>query len=407
MSPSPRAACLTPPAIGGIAVVQVVGQEAIPLVNRCLRKGSRPVDLSAWSDRELRLCRVVDGGEPIDDAIVAVRRTDTGGAVVDLGLHGGARIVQRVLLLLQRAGARIVEPAALLETAWPAATRLHADANRLMLRAQTRRVALWLARLPDVLADRIEAIVSQASRGQTGQAVAALDRLLAGTGRARLLVAGVRAVLLGPPNSGKSTLANTLAEREHAVVSDLPGTTRDWTEHPAAVEGVPFTIVDTAGIRPTDDPVEAEAIRRARDQIFRAAVLIRVIDGSQPPDRGNEELSAASAGPAGEQTPILVVYNKADLPAHPGHEPPADAIAVSARTGDGIDALRARLLATVRLADEADWPVAPFTAEQAEALQRAREDLAGSPPDRTSAIDRLQNLSSQGLSDGQASDSQV
>jgi small GTP-binding protein len=227
-------------------------------------------------------------------------------------------------------------------------------------------------------------------------------------------------VLVGRPNSGKSTLANVLAEREQAIVSDLPGTTRDWTEHPAAIEGVPFTIVDTAGIRSTDDPIEAEAVRRAREQVYRARVIIRVIDLSGPPDTNEEALLPPSAGSAGDHAPILDVYNKADLPAHAGHVgggPKAEDLRVSARTGDGIDHLRAALLAAVGMSEvnlgEPDGPqrgvprpgdgparqdgprqmlVAPFTAEQTATLEQVRDILTSPRADRAAAVGRLRKL---------------
>ncbi|HOA74353.1 MAG TPA: 50S ribosome-binding GTPase [Phycisphaerae bacterium] len=394
-SPPPQAACLTPPAIGGIALIQVVGRNAIGAVNPHLLKGQRPVDLAQWRADELRLCRLVDGSETIDDAVVCVRTNESGEQVIDLNLHGGARIVQRALLMLQREGVRIVEPAELLHTCWPTPTRLAAKALPLLLTARTRRTAVWLARLPDLLRERVATIIAAVRSGPPADAVAALDSLLADARRAQLLIHGVRAVLVGKPNSGKSTLANALAEREHAVVSDTPGTTRDWTEHPAAIEGVPFTIVDTAGIRHTDDPIEAEAIARARRQVLTAHVIIRVNDLTQPPDKQDEDLFGTDGQAAGEQTPLVDVYNKVDLPVHPkqaarGEGKPS--VRISARTGQGIDRLRSLLLDQIGLPCQADWPAAPFTAEQIECCRQAKAALTGVSPDRPRAVDCLEKM---------------
>jgi tRNA modification GTPase len=425
-SPSLRAACLTPPAIGGIAVIQIVGHQAVTLVGKHLRKGRSPVDLSQWPADVLRLCRLIDSAETgseetIDDAVVCIRRSDGGTPVIDLNLHGGARIVQRVLLMLQRQGVQIVPPTDLLLACWPSATRLHDDAMRLLLQAKTRRTAIWLARLPDTLAERLGAALSDVQQDRVGHAIRNLDELLAAAERVRLLIGGVRAVLIGPPNSGKSTLANALAEREHAVVSDTPGTTRDWTEHPAAIDGVPFALIDTAGIRHTDDPIEAEAIRRARRQVSSADVIIRVDDLSKPPDLKGEVVPPA---PASEQTPVLDVYNKVDLPAHAGWSSsgvgdgatgdncatgglPASAdtggksarattgVRVSARTGEGIDLLRARLLERIGLPIGVEWPIGPFTTEQVEHCRRAREALMDVGADRMQATRCLQNIIEQ------------
>lgn len=410
MSAFLRAACLTPPAIGGIAVIQVAGPGADQVVGRFLWKGKTRLDLSRMPASELRLCRIADGDETIDDAIVCTRTSQAGEPVVDLNLHGGVRIVQRVLLMLQREGVRIAEPAALLDICWPAPTRLHADAYRLMAHVHTRRVARWLARLPDLLGPRIAAILAAIEADRTSDAISGLDGLLAGAGRAELLVSGVRAVLVGQPNSGKSTLANALAEREQAIVSDLPGTTRDWTEHPAAIDGVPVTFVDTAGIRPTSDPIEAEAIRRTSQQISQARILIRVIDGTQPPDRSDEALIRQPSRGAGEQISVLDVYNKADLPVHPANELAVrqpDAIQISARTGLGLERLRGRLLEAVAIGPGADETVAPFTAEQADACRRARDALSRAPITAGEATEWLQNLLRADVSDGSASAARV
>lgn len=398
-SARPRAACLTPPAIGGIAVIQIVGDGAIPLTNPHLRKGRSPVDLSLWPADELRLCRLVEQAGPeneevIDDAVVCIRRTEAGAPVIDLNLHGGARIVQRVLLMLQRQGAQIVPAEDLLPNSWPAPTRLHAAATKLLLHAKTRRVAVWLSLLPDRLIEKLQLLLSDVQQGRVAETLRSLDDLLGGANRIGRLIAGVRAVLIGPPNCGKSTLANALAEREHAVVSDTPGTTRDWTEHAAAIQGVPFTFIDTAGIRRTDDPIEIEAIRRANQQISSADVLIRVNDLSEPPDVGNEALVAL----ASEHMSVLDVYNKVDLPPHPGYGAfrtgldGADPVFISARTGQGLDLLRVRLLERAGLPVNAAWPVGPFTSEQIQICRQAREALSQPGADRTAAVRDLQNL---------------
>lgn len=401
-----RAACLTPPAIGGIAVIQVVGPGADRLVSPHLRKGRAPLDLTRLSPRELRFCRIVDGEEIIDDAIVCVRTTPADESVVDLNLHGGARVVQRVLLMLQREGVRIVEPHELLDTCWPARTPLHADAIRLLPHAKTRAVALWLARLPDLLVERIETILSDLEQARVTEAITGLNELLTGADVTSLLLEGVRVVLIGRPNSGKSTLANTLAEREYAIVSDLPGTTRDWTEHPAAIEGVPFTIVDTAGIRATADPIEAEAIRRAHLQISQARIIIRVIDPTQPSDMPDSETPAAARRAEGDRLPVLDVYNKADLTAPPQASVQAsrtEAVRISARTGEGIDRLRRRLLELAGLRCDTEWPTAPFTPQHVGLCRQAGEAITKDPVDRTQAAAILRKLLDHGTLDERTS----
>jgi tRNA modification GTPase len=202
--------------------------------------------------------------------------------------------------------------------------------------------------------------------------------------RAHYLLDGVRVVLVGRPNTGKSTLANRLAGRDLAIVSERPGTTRDWTEHPGAIAGVPFTFVDTAGIRSTTDPVEHEAIRRSRAQIAPASVVVRVIDGSQPPhdeDRQATEQAKRSGVPL-----MLFAWNKADLGEHPGQRMLLQVVerrgvAISAATGDGVDDLRRKLVSLLGLDGWEASDTAPFTERQMGAYRSALSALEPGRPD--------------------------
>ncbi|NLE60241.1 MAG: hypothetical protein GX616_17975, partial [Planctomycetes bacterium] len=151
---TPIAACLTPPAMGGVAVIQVVGGGAPRLVAKCLRS-RRPLDLGNMDPEEIRLCRWVDGEQVVDDALVAVRHGRGGQFVVDISLHGGPRIVQRALLMLQQAGARIVQPLELLDEAHPGVAPVEREILPLLLKARTRAVAVWLVDMVQRLPDRV------------------------------------------------------------------------------------------------------------------------------------------------------------------------------------------------------------------------------------------------------------
>ena len=146
-------------------------------------------------------------------------------------------------------------------------------------------------------------------------------------------------VLVGPPNAGKSSLLNALAGSERAIVTDIAGTTRDLLQEAISIDGVELTLVDTAGLRVAGDAIEAEGIRRARAELERADLALVVLDARDP-----EAGRAAVAGEVAAVPRRLWLHNKADLlPAPPSLG--EDALAISARTGQGMDVLHARLLA--------------------------------------------------------------
>ena len=437
-----RAACLTPPAVGGIAVIQIaITAQAATVVSvptatsaitttasvnkppnnlfaflsRHLRKAGKPVDLESFSPTELRLCRLLDeNNEELDEVLVAVRRSTNKASndttndapndttIVDLSLHGGTRVVQRTLLLLQRAGVEIVDALTLSRETTPWPTMLHADAAELLLRAKTRRVAAWLSQLPERLAAEITAALRLIQQNQIEQVRGRIALLLDAAKWVPMLIDGPRVVLVGEPNSGKSTLANALAEQEQALVSPMAGTTRDWTEHAAAIAGIPFTIVDTAGVREATDPIERLAIERSLQQLQRADLVLHLVDGSAAAGCGSTVASCGSTASSATDdssafdtsslppnVPIVRVYTKADLmPTIEQRQStlapqPCTALRVSAATGAGLAELRALLLDRLSLPSNADaWPVAFFHDRQLETARLVVQYLstACSPP---------------------------
>lgn len=394
---TPRAACLTPPAMGGVAVIQVVGRQAPRLVSPFIRS-KRPIDLENLPPDQLRLCQWADGDQIIDDAIVAVRRTPAGQWVIDISLHGGPRIVQRSLLMLQRAGARLVDPVDLLVECSHAAGPIEREILPLLLRARTRAVAAWLAEMANRLPERVRELLDLLAAGDLDSARQELAQLCSAAALVPKLLDGVRVVVTGGPNTGKSTLVNALAAREHAIVSDLPGTTRDWVEHPGTIDGIPFVFVDTAGIRDTHDPVEQEAIRRACQQASTADILLTVFDltvpaPSDPTVALSEDLTERTDRPP---PPVIPVANKSDRPPHPSWETVSvqgtRPLRISALRLVGLEALQEAMVRSAGLAGWRGWLVAPLTERQQLACRAALSALRERPSDPRNAAGRLDEL---------------
>jgi tRNA modification GTPase len=162
----------------------------------------------------------------------------------------------------------------------------------------------------------------------------ALDEVFAKSREGSLLRSGIHVVLAGRPNVGKSSLLNRLAGEDRAIVTPIPGTTRDALREPIQIEGVPLTLVDTAGLRQASDVVEQLGVERTRRELAQADLVLLVEEAGKP-----------AAAPPDLPTDVerILVYNKLDLA--PRFERPAGALAVSAKTGEGLEALRAAILA--------------------------------------------------------------
>jgi tRNA modification GTPase len=208
--------------------------------------------------------------------------------------------------------------------------------------------------------------------GQLDGAGRALDALAASYRRGRAVMEGIPCAIVGAPNAGKSTLFNALLGYERAIVTPIPGTTRDTVEETVRLGGCLLRLIDTAGLRTSDDPVEQLGVARSRAALERAELILAVVDGSCP---AGEEVSALLEQ-AAATAPTLVLASKSDLPVRlslpqrPGLPP---AIPICARTGAGLDELE-RAVATLFPDDPGLRPGALLTnARQAEASRRACE----------------------------------
>ena len=295
---------LTPPGAAAIAVVRIGG----PRVERFLAAHfSRPARAGHAVHAELR-----DGERVLDDPVVVL---DATGQNADINLHGGPWVVTSVLDLLRREGFELVE----------------SSQDTLPADAVDADDPLWR----DVLTHLPLARTEQALRVLLAQPGAWARGELPRRDDASLwwLLHPPRVAIVGPPNVGKSTLANQLFAQERSITADLPGTTRDWVGEMANLDGLAVMLVDTPGVRETSDAIERIAIERSGAEVKRADLIVLVLDASA--QMTAEERSLIAAYPD-----AIVVLNKSDRAA--GNAMPSG-IPTVATTGDGIDELRVEI----------------------------------------------------------------
>ena len=378
------------PGEGSVAIVRVSGLEAEAIGRRLF---VAPGD-QVWESHRVLYGHVCDpsSGERVDESLLLLMRAPrsfTRETVVEFHCHGGLICVQRVLELVLASGARRALPGEFSQRAFlnGRLDLTRAEAVSELVTARSRRAAqLAMAGLDGGLQARIaslrERLLDQLAELEArvdfeedlppldGDAVAAelrvvrreLEELVADGQRGQLLRDGLRVAIVGRPNVGKSSLLNRLSRSERAIVTDLPGTTRDLVESELVLEGVPLTLLDTAGIRATSDRVEQIGIERSRSALQAADAVLLLFDlsaGWCPDDEALRQLV-----PAG--VPLVVVGNKADQLASADRDAVAD-VCISALTGAGQDALVQQLLRRCGHSDPQGVQLA---------LNRRQQDLA-------------------------------
>lgn len=364
---------------GAIGVIRIRGPNAWPICTRHLRTKQTPLAVRASSSR-IYYGHWQDGATRIDDVLVCARCTAEDDDVVDVSVHGGVRVVQRVLMSLEHAGVRIVGREQESPSSWRPADRVQSDADRLLVQAPTRRVVRFLSRQRERLPRELRLLIDRAEHAPQ-EVRESLTVLRDRTKAARLLVDGIRLVVVGPVNAGKSTLTNRILGGTRSLVSALAGTTRDAVSERGALCGVPITVVDTPGLRPSDDVLECESIRRASPWVAGADLVLVVLDRSGPWPQG----FVADEVPRLSNKPTLVVLSKLDLgnrwewphEAWTGRE--VRGVAVSAMTGEGIDDLSLSILDTLGVDAVVDPEIAPFTERQARAIDDLLSDASAAP----------------------------
>lgn len=366
------AAISTPPGRGGIGIVRLSGPQAASIAAQLVRL-RHPLEHA-----RARLAEVLDDAESssaarIDEAVVTFFQAPnsyTAEDLVEIAAHGSPVVLE---LLLRRAiilGARLAEPGEFTQRAFLSG-RLdltQAEAVRDLIEAQTltqarqaagqlggalsHRVApvkqslLELIALLEAGIDFAEDDIDVTPQSEIARRIAeltpSLNALEASFSRGRLVHDGLTLAIVGRPNAGKSSLFNRLVERDRAIVTATPGTTRDLVTERISLEGIPLELVDTAGLRESLEEAEQLGIARSREALADAALVLVVLDATQPLNEEERSLLAAVEG-----RPALVAINKSDLAAqHPSSTEIAgiDSISTSAVSGEGIPALRHRLI---------------------------------------------------------------
>lgn len=338
------AAVTSPRGVGGVAVIQVAGPGALAVTRGFLKTPSQTRTLDLPAD-QLKLARWMDGEEHVDDVIVVTDDPQGDAQTVCITTHGSVRVVERILMSLQSAGVRVLSTLPT-ETTWAHLSPIEAAVMTHLPRTQTQRVALWLIRQITALPPVIEKVMKLLLRGEISPAVDRLEMLMKSYDRAQVLLDGARVVIVGPPNVGKSTLANRLFEKPWSIESEEPGTTRDWVDHPIAIDGIPIVLADTAGLRDDADPIEEQAIRLAHPVIRSADVQILVLDATGPATQVRKEWLTGLL----DRGKLVVVLNKSDLvgPDQPRLDVSkisgAAPAVVSALHGHGLENLRRVIL---------------------------------------------------------------
>jgi len=394
-------AIATAPGAGGVGVVRLSGPRS--------RAIAEALCDCALVPRHAHYVRMRAGDETLDDGIAlyfAAPASFTGEHVVELQAHGSPVVLQRIVFECIARGARQARPGEFSERAYlngkldlaqaEAVADLIAAGDARAARAARRALdGVFSERVDEIATEllhlriHIEAAIDFADepidtlggaqlRDGLAHATIALARLIADAERGRKLRDGLHAVIVGPPNAGKSSLLNALAGSDRAIVTDIAGTTRDLLHETVRLDGAELTLVDTAGLREGGDAIEREGMRRARDELRRADLAIVVLDARDP-----EAGRAAVADAIADVPQRLWIHNKRDLldDATPGAnaidpsaiDPTAiDHVLVSAHTGAGLDQLHTRLRA-LSGAEAADAVEGTFTARarHVDALVRA------------------------------------
>ncbi len=398
------AAIATPLGEGGLAVVRISGRQALVIADQCFSPlGKSSQKPSAAVSHTIHYGRIIRAGKTVDEVLLAVLRaprTYTCEDTVEITCHGGILPAKLVLEAFLENGARLAEPGEFTRRAFlngrldlaqaEAVADLIHSRTELALAAANEQLAGKLSQRinelrnemmqtlahveahidfpdEDIAPDAREQLLERLENG-----VKFMDELLRSAKEGQILRRGIRAAIVGRPNTGKSSLLNQLLGRDRAIVSPIPGTTRDTIEETANIRGLPVVFIDTAGLREARDEIEQEGIRRSHETLARAEFILQVLDASEPLMEADEKFLAEFASKK-----RILVRNKVDLPAKLAEFRISNSefrlVDVCCLNGQGIEALKDAIKELVWSGEiKAEMLQVMINSRHQDALNRAR-----------------------------------